>query len=174
MALSRDKKVEIISELSDLFQTSKMTVVAKYEGITVKEIQELRRRAEENGSVIKVVKNRLVIQAMKGDDNLKDVDTSQLNSMLLYVFNANDEIAGAQTVKKFVKDSEAPLEFVGAITNEGAFMPADDVSTLADLPSKDQLVAGVVSLLNSPVRNVVGALNGKLPALLQAIEASKS
>lgn len=174
MALSRDDKSKIIAELSELFSTSKVTVVAKYEGMTVAQMQAFRRKAEETGSVIKVVKNRLVIKAMQGNDDLKDIDTSTLNNMLLYVFNSNDEVAGPQTVKSFVKESEAPLEFVGGITIEGDFMSAGDVNTLADLPSKDELIAGVVNILQSPIKGVVSATGGKLPAILQAIEASKS
>lgn len=171
MALSRDKKEQIVAELSDLLASSKMTVVAKYEGITVKQIQELRRNAEENGSVIKVVKNRLVKKALESNDTLKSVDTSALNSMLLYIFNAEDEVAGAQTVKSFVKSSKAPLEFVGAVSAEGAFLSAEEVTTLADLPSKEQLIAGVVNTLKSPANNVVSALRGDLLGLMDAIGA---
>ncbi|MEM6997402.1 MAG: 50S ribosomal protein L10 [Patescibacteria group bacterium] len=174
MALSRTDKEQIIKELAELFESSKMTVVANYEGMTVAQMQAFRRKAEETGSTIKVVKNRLVIKALEGDDRLKDVDKSLLNNMLLYVFNDQDEVAGPQTVKSFVKEAEAPLEFIGGITVEGEFMPAEDVSRLADLPSKSELIAGVVNILQSPAKNVVSAVNGKLPAVLQAIEASKS
>lgn len=171
MALSRDKKEQIVAELSQLLSDSKMTVVAKYEGITVKQIQELRHNAEENGSVVKVVKNRLVKKAIESNDTLKNVDTSALNSMLLYVFNAEDEVAGAQTVKSFVKNTKAPLEFVGAISGEGTFLSADEVKTLADLPSKEQLIAGVINTLKSPANNVVGALKGNLLGLMDALAA---
>ena len=78
MALSRDKKNQVVSELSDLFGTSKMTVVAKYRGLTVKAMQNLRNSASENETKIKVVKNRLVTQALKGSDALKDTDTLSL------------------------------------------------------------------------------------------------
>lgn len=171
MALTRDKKEQIITELAQLLSDSKMTVIAKYEGITVKQIQELRRNAEDNGSVVKVVKNRLVKKAIESNNALKSTDTSALNSMLLYVFNANDEVAGAQTIKTFVKETKAPLEFVGAITSEGAFLSADEVKTLADLPSKEQLIATVVTTLKAPANNVVGALKGNLLGLMDALAA---
>ena len=174
MALSRDKKQQIVSELTELLANSKMTVIAKYEGITVKQIQELRRDAETNHSVVKVVKNRLVRKAIEANHSLKDADSSALTSMLLYVFNADDEVAGAQTIKSFVKNSKAPLEFAGAISAEGAFLSAEEVKTLAELPSKEQLIAGVINTLKSPATNVVSALKGNLLGLLDAVAAKAS
>ena len=174
MALSRDKKQQIITELSDLLAASKMTVVAKYEGTTVKEMQALRKRAEETGSTVKVVKNRLVIKAASQNDALKDIDLSELKQMLLYVFNAEDEVAAAQTIKSFVTDTNAPVEFVGALSPEGVFVSAEQVTALADLPSKDQLIAGIVNLLQSPTNNLMSSLGGNLHGYLDAISASKA
>ncbi len=173
MALTRDKKAEVISELEQLFADSKMTVVAKYQGLTVKSIQELRIMARENGTTIKVVKNRLVRKAIENTDALKSADTSQLRDMLMYVFNPNDETAGAQILAKFAKKNPA-VEFVGGITADGQFMSADDIKTFASLPSKPELIAGVVSLLQSPVRGVMGQLQGNLHGLLDAVSAKAS
>ena len=170
MALTRDKKASVISELEQLFAQSKMTVVAKYQGMTVKHISELRAEARENGTTIKVVKNRLVRKAIENTDALKSVDTSELRDMLMYVFNPNDETAGAQVLAKFAKKNDA-VQFVGGITADGQFMTADEIKTFASLPSKPELIAGVVSLLQSPVRGVMGQLQGNLHGLLDAVAA---
>ena len=95
MALTRDKKAEVVAELQTLFADSKMTVVANYKGVTVKSLQTLRREAKANGTVIKVVKNRLVQKAILGTEALKSTDVSGLREMLLYAFNPNDEVASA-------------------------------------------------------------------------------
>ena len=71
MALTKDQKAAVVSEVADLLDTSKMTVVAQYRGVTVKSMQALRKSAKENGTTVKVVKNRLVNQALKNIDNLK-------------------------------------------------------------------------------------------------------
>lgn len=173
MALTKAQKNDVIKEVSDLLTTSKMTVVAKYQGTTVKALQQLRRDARENGTKVKVVKNRLVIQALKGSDSLKDVDTSALEGMLLYAFNGEDEVAAAQVLKNFAKQNPS-LEFVGAISAEGQFVSADDVKALADLPGKDQLIAEVIATLLSPVHDVTNALSGNLHGLLDGIEAKAS
>jgi large subunit ribosomal protein L10 len=170
MALSKTKKNDVVAEISELLGSSKMTVVAKYQGTTVKALQTLRREARSNGTKVKVVKNRLVIKAVQANDRTKDADTSSLQGMLLYAFNADDEVAPAQILNTFAKKNPT-LEFVGAITGEGKFIGANDVKALADLPSKDQLIAQVVATLLSPVNDVTNALSGNLHALLDGVEA---
>jgi large subunit ribosomal protein L10 len=170
MALSKTQKNDVVAEISDLLSTSKMTVVARYQGTTVKSLQALRRDARANGTKVKVVKNRLVIKAVAQNDTLKDADTSELQGMLLYAFNADDEVAPAQVLSTFAKTNPT-LEFVGALTGEGKFIGADDVKALANLPSKNELVAQVVATLLSPVNDVTNALSGNLHALLDGVEA---
>lgn len=170
MALTKDKKNEVISEVSQLLSDSKMTVVAAYQGTPVKALQELRRSGRDNGTTLKVVKNRLVIKAIQGTDNLKDVDTSALNGMLLYAFNSEDEVAPAKVLAEFAKN-QPTLEFVGAISPEGVFVSADEVKALSALPSKNELIAQVVATLLSPVNDVTNGLSGNLHALLDGVEA---
>ena len=170
MALTKNQKNEVVAEVSELLNSSKMTVVAKYQGTTVKALQGLRRDARANGTKVKVVKNRLVIQALKATDSLKDVEVSALEGMLLYAFNSEDEVAPAQALNTFAKANQT-LEFVGAITAEGKFIGSDDVKALAELPGKNQLIAEVIATLLSPVHDVTNALSGNLHALLDGIEA---
>lgn len=170
MPLTKVKKNEIVAEISELLNSSKMTVVAKYEGTTVKAIQELRRQSRESGTRVKVVKNRLVVKALSQTDHLKDVDTTALTGMLMYAFNSQDEVAPAQNLSVFAKTNPS-LEFVGAITAQGLFIGAEEVKALAALPSKDQLIAQVMATLTSPVNDIMNGLSGNLHALLDGVEA---
>src|SRR5206468_5998798 len=106
------EKDEVVSEVKDLLTSSKMTVVAKYQGTTVKAMQQLRRDARENGTKVKVVKNRLLMKALEQTESLKDVDASNLEGMLLCAFNSEDEVAPAQSLNAFAKTNPS-LEFVG-------------------------------------------------------------
>lgn len=169
MAISRDKKQALVGEMAELLATSKMTVFAKYQGLTVAELQELRARAREAGVRIKVAKNRLVRVAVAETKALKDVDTSSLQGQLLYAVSADDEVAPAQVLNDFAKDHEA-LQFVGAISGEANLLSTDEVKDLAGLPSKEQLIAEVVSQLLSPLHDSVNGLSGNLHALLDGIE----
>jgi len=170
MAISRDKKNALVSEMSEVLAGAKMTVFAQYQGLSVADVQELRASAREAGVVIKVVKNRLVRVAMQSVDTYKDTDTAPLTGQLLYAISAEDEVAPAQVLDKFAKTHPA-LQFVGAFSGEGATLTADEVKALAGLPSKDQLVAQVVAQLLSPVHDVTNALSGNLHALLDGVEA---
>lgn len=173
MALTKDQKNQVVSEVAELLASSKMTVVAAYVGTTVKAIQQLRRQAKENGTELRVVKNRLVIKALQQNDNLKDVDVSELTGQLLYAFNSEDEVAPAQVLADFAKTNPT-IQFVGAFSAEGKFLSADDVTALATLPSKEQLIAQVLATLQSPVHDVTNALSGNLHALLDGVEAKAS
>lgn len=170
MALTKSKKNDVVSEVADLLKDSKLTVVATYKGTTVKAIQTLRKQAKSNGTKVKVVKNRLVIKALQQNDTLKGTDTTALKGMLLYAFNDSDEVAPAQVLHAFAKN-EPTIEFVGAVTADGQFMSSSDVKALATLPGKNQLIAGVINTLQSPVRNVMSGLQGNLHGLLDAVAA---
>lgn len=170
MALTKDKKNELIAEVSQLLADSKMTVVAAYQGTPVKAMQELRRSGRDNGTTLKVVKNRLVIKAIQSTDNVKDAETSALTGMLLYAFNSSDEVAPAQTLAKFAK-TQPTIQFVGAISADGKFLSAEEVTALATLPSKNELIAQVLATLLSPVNDVLNGLSGNLHALLDGVEA---
>lgn len=173
MALTKDKKHLVVAEVKDALTSSKMTVIAKYQGTTVKSIQKLRRDARTDGTKLRVVKNRLVMKALQEIDALKGVDTSALSGQLLYAFNAEDEVAPAQALATFAKQNPT-IEFVGAITAQGKFISADEVSALATLPSRENLIAQVIATLTSPLGDVTNALSGNLHALLDGVEAKAS
>lgn len=168
MAQNKAQKDEVVAEISDLLKSSKMTVVAKYQGTTVKALQTLRREARASGTKVKVVKNRLVIKAMQSNAAFKDAPVADLSGMLLYAFNGDDEVAPAQALDKFAKANPS-IQFVGAFDATGKFMGADEVKALAGLPSKENLIAQVVATLLSPVNDVTNALSGNLHALLDGV-----
>jgi large subunit ribosomal protein L10 len=112
----------------------------------------------------------LFLKALEGDDRFKEVDKTSLTGQLLYAFNAEDEVAPAQSLAEFAK-AEPQLEFVGALMADGSLLSAEEVTTLAKLPSKSQLIAQVVATLLSPVNDITNALSGDLHGLLDATAA---
>ncbi len=170
MALSKDKKHEIVREVADLLSASKLTVVAKYQGTTVGAMQTLRREARQNGTNVKVVKNRLLKKAVEQVDTLSEVDTSMLDGMLMYAFNSDDEVAPAQALATFAK-TNPNIEFVGAITSEGKFIGPEDVKALADLPSKEQLRGMLVGTIAAPLSGFVNVLGGNVRSVLNVLNA---
>jgi large subunit ribosomal protein L10 len=170
MALTKQRKREIVDQISELFATSKMTVLAAYPGTPVRGMQDLRRQAKDTNTTVKVFKNRLVIKAWADSETFKKLDTRPLRGQLLYAFNADDEAAAAPSLAKFAKQSPT-LEFVGAIAADGSFVSREDVQVLANLPSKEQLKAQLAGLLNAPLRGLVGVMSGNVRGLLTALDA---
>lgn len=170
MAISRDKKQTLVAELTELLKDAKGTAFARYQTLTVADLQELRKAAREAGVTIKVVKNRLVHVALQEIDTYKETDTSLLVGQLVYAVSTEDEVMPAKVLDTFAKTHPA-LQLAGGFSGEGLAISEADVKALAGLPSKDQLVAEVVAQLLSPVHDTVNALGGNLHGLLDGIEA---
>lgn len=172
MALTRDKKEEVVAKITDLFKESKLTVIANYSGITVTEIQQLRQKAKEQDVKFTVAKNRLTKLALKNTD-LKDVDLSILEGQLALAFGLGDEVAPAQVLANFAKDHEA-LELVGAISSEGEVLSADQVNELAKLPNKETLRGQVVGTIAAPLSGFVNVMQGNLRGVVNVLDARRA
>ena len=168
MAISHSKKETLVAELGEILSTFKVAAFAEYSGLTVAEIQELRRIAREQGVIIKVVKNRLVKVAMSQNETLKDTDTSLLKGQVLYAISDEDEVLPAKILADFA-EKHPEMKLVGAFDNTGKAFSTEEVVALAKLPTKNELIAQVVAQLLSPVNDVTNALSGNLHALLDGI-----
>ena len=170
MALSKDKKTAVVSEVSQLLSESKLTVITKYSGTSVKSLQELRAQAKQNGTKIKVVKNRLILKALSDNEQFKDFDTSLLTGQLMYAFNAQDEVAPAQALASFAK-SEPQIEFVAGIDADGKLLSAEDIKSLAALPSKQQLRGQLVGTIAAPLSGFMIVMSGNIRGVLNVLSA---
>ncbi|MES2971435.1 MAG: 50S ribosomal protein L10 [Patescibacteria group bacterium] len=170
MALTKQKKDEVVAQTAGLLASSKLTVVAAYQGTPVKAMQALRRQARDNGTKVQVVKNRLVIKALQANELTKTTDTSALEGMLLYAFNTEDEVAPAQILATFAK-TQPTIQFVGAITADGSFIGADDVKALASLPSKEQLRGMLVGTIAAPLSGFMNVMAGNVRGVLNVLSA---
>ncbi|MBR3254290.1 50S ribosomal protein L10 [Candidatus Saccharibacteria bacterium] len=160
MAISKDKKNTLVADLTELLSNSKMVVYAKYEGLTVKELQELRKLARESDVKIKVVKNRLVKVAMKEIAAYKDTDASNLTGQLLYAMGTDEDFDAAKVLTKFAK-THSKMELIGGFNAEGNNLSTEEVKTLGSLPTKNELIAQVVDTLLSGINGIVSALENK-------------
>jgi len=167
MAISKEKKQEQVKQLAELFTTSKIAVTAKYTGLNVQDVQELRGLAREAGVVIKVVKNRLVKVALGSTDSYKDADTSSLGDQLLYAFSSEDETTPAQILAKFAK-SHGSLQLVSGFS-DGMALDTDAVTLLASLPSKEQLRGQMVSVIAAPLTQFLNVSSGTQRGMAQVL-----
>lgn len=170
MAKTREQKEAAVAELTDLLSTSKLTVAAKYSGLSVSDLQDLRHQSRDSATTVRVAKNRLVKLALSQVEGLKETAVASLEGQLLYAFNGDDEVAPAQVLAGFAKN-HPDLTFVGAITSDGQFMSGEEVQRLADLPSKDQLRAQLVGTIVAPLSGFVNVMAGNLRGLVNVLNA---
>lgn len=168
MAITRDKKQDLVAKLSDALAGAKAVAFAHYNGLSVADMQDLRAKAREAGVQIVVVKNRLVRVAMAESKVFNSTDTANLTGQLLYAFSTEDEVAPSQVLHNFAKSNPA-LALAGGFSGEGLALSSEDAKALAGLPSKSQLIAEVVAQLLSPVHDTTNALLGNLHALLDGV-----
>lgn len=169
MAISKDKKNTLVADLTELLSDAKMTVFARYQGLSVKDLQDLRKEARDNGVKIKVVKNRLFRVAMGEIAVYKDTDTTNLVGQLLYAISDTDEVMPAKVLANFAKTHKA-LELAGGFNNTGDNLDESAVKALSSLPTKDELVAQVVAQLLSPATDSISGLAGGLPGIISGLE----
>lgn len=168
MAISRDKKQALVSEFAAALGASKMTVAARYGGINVAELQQLRRSAREADVSIKVIKNRLVRVAMTQTPSHAASDTSLLDGQLLYALSESDEVAPAQVLAAFARTHES-MQLVAGYDAAGTALDTAAVRALAELPTKDQLRGMVVSTIAAPLSQMLGVLNGAQRGFAQVL-----
>ena len=170
MAISKAKKDTLVADLTALLSEAKLTAYARYQGLTVADLQELRKAAREAGVKIKVVKNRLVRVAMNEIGVYKDTDTTGLTGQLVYAISDTDEVAPAKVLANFAKTHPA-LELAGGFNDSGIALGQAEITTLAAMPSKNELIAQVVAQLLSPATDTISALAGGLSGIVSGLKA---
>lgn len=168
MAITRDKKNTLVTELVDLFNNAKGSAAAAYTGLSVADLQLLRSQARDKNIVIKVVKNRLVRVALGESKDYKKASTDLLTGQLVYAFSSEDEVAPAQLLASFAK-SHPELQLVTGFDSSGNALDTATVVTLANLPSKDQLRGQLVSVLAAPLSQFMSVANGAQRSMAQVL-----
>lgn len=168
MAKTRAQKEEALSVLAAKLADAKTTVFVDYTGINVEAATELRRKAKEAGAEYLVAKKTLVSKAVQ-EQGVEGYDVSQLHGNLGILLGYEDEVAPAKLAKETSQKVESFNILAGIM--EGVFIGQASVTQLADLPSKEELLAKLVGSLNSPLSGMVGVLSGVQRQFVQALSA---
>ena len=159
MSLNRSEKQAVIDEVNGLAAKAQTLVIAEYRGITVADMTKLRSSARSNGVSLSVLKNTLARRAVAG--SAFDVVADQMTGPLIYGFSV-DAVAAAKVVADFAKTNDKLVIRAGAFA--GKALDANGVKQLANIPSKEVLLAQLVGLLQSPISRtarVLAAVAGK-------------
>ena len=159
MSLNRSEKQAVIDEVTGLAAKAQTLVIAEYRGITVADMTKLRSQAREKGVSLSVLKNTLARRAVAG--SAFEVVSDQMTGPLIYGFSV-DAVAAAKVVADFAKTNDKLVIRAGAFG--GKILDVNAVKQLANIPSKEVLLAQVCGLLMSPMSRtavVLGALAAK-------------
>lgn len=158
---------EMLANIKTDIENSSAVWVVDYRGLTVKEIQALRRSIRETDSQMKVYKNTLVHLALEQEE-MPSIDDI-LAGPNAFVFSGSDVAASAKTVKNFAKENEN-LEIKGGIM-DGAVVSAAEVEAIASLPSREELIASIAGAISGVARGLATAINGVPRGLAQVTKA---
>ena len=152
MALNLSQKQEVVAELADVASKAHSLVAAEYAGITVAQMTAMRKKARETGVYLRVVKNTLASRAVAGTEY--ECVTDALVGPLLYAFSTEEPGAAGRLIKEFAKGNDKLQAKVVAM---GGKLLAD-LDVLATLPTRDQALSMLLSVLAEPATRVTRVL----------------
>lgn len=164
--MNRAEKTEMVEQLGHVFGESGLVVVARYTGLTVAQMTDLRQRMKSAGAQFKVVKNRLAKIALENTDRSSAADMFVEPTGIAY---SSDPIAPAKVAAAFAKENDKFIIVGGVFGTEK--LDENGVKALADMPSMDELRAKLLSVLLAPAGKLVRTLNApgtNLAGVLQA------
>ena len=170
--MKREEKGTIISELTEKFQSFPSFYITEANGMTVAEVNDLRRKCFERGIEYKVVKNSFIKKALEPiEGDFSPLNDTALQGQSALMFHPENQKAPAQLIKEFRRTNDK-LQLKGASISGSLFIGADQLDALIALKSREELIGEIIGLLQSPAKNVISALQGggnKLAGILKTL-----
>jgi large subunit ribosomal protein L10 len=168
--MATQEKIDIVQKYTDKFKSAKSVYLTDFSGIDVPTITEMRKKFRDENIEYKVLKNRLAIRSLKAAD-ITALD-EHLRGVNAFVISYDDPIAPAKIIKEYNKKKE--ILKLKVVYMEGQVFAADKATTLADLPSRDELLAKFVGLLQAPLAKLLGTLKAPMQKLAGTLDAVKN
>ena len=163
------KNIEQVKELSESFSRAKAIYFTEYHGLNVGDITKLRSEFFKADVEFKVAKNTLIKLAAE-ENKIAGLEEILKGSTALAIAY-EEPVSPAKVIKEFTKENELPS--VKGILFDGEIMPGEDFKRLANLPSKEELLSKLVSMLNNPLQKLVSTLNAPLQNVAGALNNLK-
>ena len=167
--MDRAAKKELVATLNGVFKASNVVVVAHYAGLTVAQMQTLRKQAKQAGASVKVAKNRLAKIALEGTDAAAVAPLLKGPTVIAY---STDPVAAPKVANDFAKAHDK-FVILGGAMGKTALNP-DGVKALASLPSLDELRGKIVGLLVSPATKIAQLVNAPAAKVARVVQAYAS
>lgn len=169
MALTRQQKQEIIKDLREKISHQKIMVFVDFKSLKTRNLSELRKILKKNDCQVQILKKTLLQLALK-EENV-ELDTKKLEGQVAVVFGFKNKILSAKAVYNFSLEFEALKILGGFFDNE--FRDSEEIITLAKLPTREELLAGLIGTLSAPMSNFVNVLQGNIRDLVFVLSAIK-
>lgn len=168
--MTREEKSKVIEQLTATLADNQNIYLADISGLDAGTTSNLRRACFKAGVSLSVVKNTLLAKAMESSDkDFGDLSTVLKGNTSLMIAEAGN--APAKVIKEFRKKSEKPV-LKGAFIEEAIFIGDDQLETLVEIKSREELIGEIIGLLQSPAKNVISALKsggGTLSGILKTL-----
>lgn len=155
MAVTRAKKIEQVQALNVQLAATETAILTSFSKLKASQAEELRKTVRSAGAKYRVIKNTLAGRAAKGTKAEKAMQG--LKGVTSIAYTSGDPVALAKALSKYVKDN--PEVTFKAMVLEGQVLPATQVEALAAMPSKDEVMAKLLFLINAPAQRLVTAMN---------------
>jgi len=164
--VDRAAKKELVATLNGVFKSTEVVVVAHYSGLTVPQMQNLRKQMKQAGATVKVAKNRLAKIALEGTDAAVIVPLLKGPTLIAY---SGDPIAAPKAATDFAKTNDKFVILGGAMGKTA--LDANAVKALAALPSLDELRARIVGLIQAPATKIAQLVNAPAAKVARVVQA---
>lgn len=166
--MKRSEKEQIVAEVKDMIQRAKSMYFADFTGITVEQVTDLRREFRKSNVGYRVVKNTLARKALENTAAYDKV-VPKLVGHTAIAFGYDDPIAPAKIIKKFHEKHDKLALKVCIIENQ--VFDGAQLKEIAMLPSRSELIAGILGSIQAPISGVVGTINAVMRDLVSVIDA---
>lgn len=169
MAISRARKEQLVQQYSELIANSSALLFTDYRGTRVPQIQALRGKMGEHAATYAVVKNTLLGIAMRQAGI--DVETDLLTGANGVIFLGEDIGKGVKALKDWLKETKITTMVIKGAVMENSAVDATGAEALADLPTKEQMLAKVLGTINAPASSLVRIISAPQSSLVRVINA---
>ena len=169
MALTKAQKQKIIEDLKEKIAKQKAMILVDFTGLKVKDLSNLRKKLKAADNELKIAKKTFLLLALK--EKKLEMAAEELKGEIAIVFGYKDELSPAKIVYQFSQENPN-LKILGGFL-ENKFREAEEIIALAQLPSREELLAKLVGSISAPISNFVNVLQGNIKGLIYALTAIK-
>lgn len=172
MPKTKEQKTKTIQDLDENLKKAKSIVFVDIQGLKVKEIVGLRKKAKEAMGNLKVAKKTLIDLALKNKKGIADkINARDMSGEVAVLFGFEDPIKPLKSFYSFAKENEN-LKFISGIIDND-FFNKEEVIAMAQLPSRQELLAELLSCFNRPMSGLINALQGNIKGLVYVLSSIK-